>query len=129
MNNLGYRIIEENGLSIELMIDEIPLGELIGSRDMAIPFWLFDKDLPHFPPYGENRDNGMKIVTVCSCGEYGCSHTHCRIVQSENIIILSEFEDGNTGKKSDQEFHISKENYKAVISQILQKINEHKAEQ
>ena len=129
MNYLGYRIIEENGLSIELTIDETSLGELIGSRDTAIPFWLFDNDLPHLPPFGEKRNTGMKIVTVCSCGEYGCGHTHCRISQSNDTIILSEFEDGNTGKRSDQEFHIAKENYKAVISQILQTIDEHKSKQ
>jgi hypothetical protein len=76
MNILSYRSTDHNGLSIELLVDGQPLGDLIGARDGDIPYWIFKDDLPH----AGGHDPELRIVTVCSCGEYGCGHAEvsCR---------------------------------------------------
>ena len=44
MNTLGYCTTEENGPSFELLVDDLPLGEMVDAKDNAIPFWIIDDD-------------------------------------------------------------------------------------
>ena len=52
MPTLGYRCTEDNGLSFELLVDGQPLGDLVGSRDTAFPYWIVEDGLPRWPPLG-----------------------------------------------------------------------------
>src|SRR6476646_7760930 len=92
MNTLAFRTTEENGLSFELLVDGQPLGELVGARDMAIPFWIIEDDLPYWPPHGEHRDPEIRIVCCCSCGEYGSGHNQCRVVREGDEAAFRDFD-------------------------------------
>jgi hypothetical protein len=81
MNTLGYRCTEDNDLSFELLLDGQTLGALVGARDTAIPYWIIENDLPHWPPRGEPHDPEIRIACLCSYGEYGCGHTLCRVIR------------------------------------------------
>ena len=126
MNTLSFRITEENDLSFELLVDGESLGTLVDSCDKAIPFWLIEDDFPYFPPYGANRDDAKRIVTVCSCGEYGCGHTHCRIQNHADSVVLSDFEFGVTSEGAKKRFQFPRSNYNDVVRQIVQLAREHK---
>ena len=46
MNTLSFRTTDDNGLSIELLIDGHPLVELVDLGDTLIPYYYFEGDLP-----------------------------------------------------------------------------------
>ena len=80
------------------MVDDQPFGELLGDGNEGIPYWDVEDDLPYWPPHGEPRQADVRIVSVCSCGEYGCGHTRCRVEKTEDRVILRDFE-GDVSKK------------------------------
>jgi hypothetical protein len=124
MNTLGYRCIEDNGLSFELLVDGQPLGILVGAGDTAIPYWIVEGDLPYFPPNSATRDRDLRIVAVCSCGEYGCGHTRCRVVRSEQSVVFRDFDlNCNPGGRLKQ-LTFSKSNYESVVSEIVARARE-----
>ena len=116
---LGFQSTKENGLSFELLVDGQPLGMLIGARDTAIPYWIIKDDLPYLPPHGKQHDPEIRIVCVCSCGEYGCGHTRCRVVHEGDNVILRNFDVDVSREGSKKEFHFSLVNYKEVIAEIV----------
>jgi len=122
MNTLSFRTSYENklnGLSFELLVDGKPISGLIGARDSEIPYWLFDDDLPYFPPFGDDRDMSQRIVTVCVCGEYGCGHTHCRLASSDEMVELFDFDADVSTEGSKKKFLFSRSNYEQVVKEIV----------
>jgi hypothetical protein len=124
MNKHGYRCTDENGLSFERLVDGEPLGQLVGARDTAIPYWIIEDDLPYYPPHWETHDPEIRIVAVCSCGEYGCGHTQCRVIRSEASVILREFDMDCTAEGRQRQFEIARDSYDFVVSQIVAKARE-----
>lgn len=119
MNTLTFRTTDDNGLSFELLVNGRPLGELVGAQDWAIPFWIVEDDLPHSPPNGESRDPEVRIVCCCSCGEYGCGHTQCRVVREGDEVVFRDFEFDASPEGRRQVFRFSAANYQAVVSEIV----------
>lgn len=119
MNTLDYRCTDDNGLSFELLVDGQPLGVLVGARDTAIPYWIIEDDLPYFPPHGTKHDPDLRIVAVCSCGEYGCGHTRCRILRSDELVIISDFDLDCSREGRIKQFTFIRKNYEAVVSNIV----------
>jgi hypothetical protein len=119
MPTLGYRCTEDNGLSFELLVDGQPLGALVGATDTAIPFWIIEDDLPYWPPHGRQRDADIHIVCVCSCGEYGCGHTHCRVIREGDEVVFRDFDVDVSAEGSRREFRFSRANYEAVVAEIV----------
>lgn len=119
MNTLAFRTTNENGLSFELLVDGRPLGELVGAGDLAIPFWDVVDDLPRWPPHGESRDPDIRIVCCCSCGEYGCGHTQCRVVREGDVVVLRDFDFDASPEGRRQVFRFPTANYDAVVAEIV----------
>jgi hypothetical protein len=124
MNTLNFRSTDDNGLSFELLIDEEPLGELICVQDLAIPYWIFEDDLPYYPPHSTERESDIRIITVCSCGEYDCGHAQCRIVRNGNNVVFCDFDFDVTAEGSTKVFQFSAVNYDNVIKEIIRQVNE-----
>src|SRR5439155_22523379 len=119
MNTLAYRSNEDLGLSFELLVDGQLLGNLVGSRDTAIPYWIIREDLPYWPPSGNPGDLESRIVCVCSCGEYGCGHTRCRVIRDEEKVIFWEFDGDVSREGGDKSFEFTRANYDKVVSEIV----------
>jgi hypothetical protein len=120
MNTLDYRCTKDNGLSFELLVDGQPLGALIGSIDLAFPYWIVENDLPHWPPHGTPRDPEIRIVCVCECGEYGCGHAQCRVLHEHDSVIFRNFDFDVSSDGREKEFRFAAANYKAVVDEIVQ---------
>lgn len=115
---LSYRCTEENGLSFELLVDGQPLGVLIGSRDTTFPYWIVEDGLPRFPPHGPSDAPDVRIVCVCSCGEYGCGHAHCHIGHNGDQVVFSAFDFDVTREGALKTFQFESANYEAVCKEI-----------
>jgi hypothetical protein len=127
MNVLDYRTSDENGLSFELLVDGQPLGTLVGARDTMIPYWIIEDDLPYFPPHGPRHDSDVRIVTVCSCGEYGCGHTECRVIRGNDGVVFRDFDMDCTREGRLTQFTFFRENFDAVVGEIVAKARERKS--
>lgn len=119
MATLGCRWTEDNGLSFELLVDGLPLGGLIGSRSTAIPCRIVEDDLPYWPPHAGKLNPDIRIVCVCSCGEYGCGHAHCRVVREGQEIVFRDFDCDVDAEGSRKEFRFLSSNYEAVVGEIV----------
>ncbi len=124
MPTLSYRCTEANGLSFELLVDDQPLGALVGSRDTAFPYWIVEDGLPRWPPQGPPDDPEVRIVCVCSCGEYGCGHTQCRVIHEGDDVVFHEFTFDVTSEGAQKEFRFGAANYEAVGKEIAAKARE-----
>jgi hypothetical protein len=111
-------------LSFELLVDGQSLGMIVGARDTAFPYSIVDDDLPRWPPHGEPRDPLVRIVCVCSCGEYGCGHTQCRVIDEGDEVVFRDFDVDVSAEGSAKEFRFSQANYEAVIDEIVQRAHE-----
>jgi hypothetical protein len=127
MNRLSYRRTDDNGLSFELLVDGEPLGALVGARDNAIPYRIVDDDLPHLPPRGEEPDAYIRIVAVCSCGEYGCGHTQCRLISEGDCVWLCDFDGDSSHEGRQRAFQFARSNYDAVVAEVVKLTREYKA--
>lgn len=119
MNVLSFRCTDENGLSFELLVDGRPLGELVGAKDWAIPYWDVEDDLPRWPLHGPSREPDVRIVCCCSCGDYGCGHTQCRVSRERDQVVLGDFDGDASREGRRQVFRFSSDNYQAVVSQVV----------
>lgn len=131
MNVLGYKSDDKQYFSFELLVDGKPLGELTGSQHQNIPYWIFEDDLPYFPPHSPEfrTDEKIRIVTVCGCGEYGCGHTQCRVVREGNEVIFIDFHGDLTPRSEPKVFRFIAENYDNVIAAILKEVREREAKE
>lgn len=120
MPTLSYRCTEDNGLSFELLVDGEPLGALIGSRDTAFPYWIVEDGLPRWPPHGPPDVPDVRIVCACSCGEYGCGHAQCHVVQVGEEIVFRGFDLDVTREGARREFRFAAANYDAVCKGIAE---------
>jgi hypothetical protein len=127
VNTLSFRTTQDNGLSFELLVDGELLGSLIESNDTAIPYWLIEDDLPCLPQNWKNRDSTKKIVTVCSCGEYGCGHTHCHVRLHADTVEFGDFNLGLSPDGAKKRFQFSRSNYQEIIAQIVKLAGEYRA--
>lgn len=128
MNTLSFRTTEDNGLSFELLVDGRPLGELVGAQDYSFPYWDVVDDLPRWPPQGESRDPEVRIVCCCSCGEYGCGHTQCRVVREGDEVVFRDFDFDASREGRGQVFRFAAANYQAVVSEIVAWAQQRQAE-
>ena len=126
MNELAYRRTDENGLSFELLVDGDRLGDLVGAQDAAIPYWIIDDDLPYFPPQGASHHPELRIVAVCSCGEYGCGHTQCRVIRADDSVVFRDFDMDCTPDGHRKQFTFARDNYDHVIAQIVDDAQQYK---
>src|SRR5688572_25674211 len=120
MPTLSYRCTEDNGLSFELLVDGEPLGVLIGSRDTAFPYWIVEDGLPRLPPHGPSDAPDVRIVCVCSCGEYGCGHAQCHVAHDGSEVVFSEFDCDVIREGALKEFRFAAANYETVCRQIAE---------
>jgi hypothetical protein len=88
VNTLSFRTSDDNGLSIELLVDGEPLMSQ-SSDETCLPFWLCEDGIPTFPPYDEK--SSRLIVGVCGCGEYGCSNTNVEFRRASGTVSLDRF--------------------------------------
>ncbi|WP_148215706.1 hypothetical protein [Acaryochloris marina] len=127
LNVLNYRSLEVHGLSFELMVDRKPIGEIVGTSDTAVPYWLFKTGVALRPLSQLNSgDTGKRVVAVCPCGTYGCSCISCNVVQSwDRNIVFREF---TTDLRSSLLpfnlliFSFSLDNYNSVVKSIFDDI-------
>ena len=121
MNTLAYRISEQNGLSFELLVDGEPLAALVSAPDLEIPYWIIHNDLPTFPPGADGADPHIRIIAVCSCGEYGCGHTRCRVKRTDDdSVVLHDFDVVCSPEGRKQQFEFSRLNYDTVVGEIAE---------
>jgi hypothetical protein len=127
LNTLSYRKRDNNDLSFELIIDGSPFGDLIGEPDMPITYWYFlDEGFDRQLPRSSWRDDGRRLIAVCSCGESGCGHVDCLVELGTELVIFKNF-GGDTARDrmSDMEFRFSVENYQMVLSDIVNTAREY----
>lgn len=124
MNTISVEVSEENGLSFELLVDGKPMGAVLGDGNEGIPYWLVKDGLPSFPPSGSTADPGVRIVSVCGCGEYGCGHSRCNITQTNEIVEFSNFIGDVGAKGKNFQFRFPVAQYQAVCEQISRQANE-----
>ncbi len=123
-NKLGCRCLEDDYLSIELLIDEKPIEGLAESDNRAIPFYYFENDdLPHF--YSEYEGFELYVLGVCSCGDAGCGSAECEIVQEKDWVVFRNFRYGHS-LLEDAEFRFTHENYNSVIKAIVDEVRKYK---
>lgn len=120
MATLSYRCTDDNGLSFELLVDGQPLGALVGSRDTTFPYWIVEDGLPRWPPHGPSDAPEVRIVCVCSCGEYGCGHTQCRVAREGDHVVFYGFDFDVTREGAGKEFRFGAANYDAVCQEIAE---------
>jgi hypothetical protein len=120
MPTLTYRCTDDNGLSFELLVDGEPLGALVGSRDTAFPYSIVEDGLPRYPPFGTPDDLDARIVCVCSCGEYGCGHTGCRVTREGDEVVFNEFDFDVSREGARKLFRFALANYEAVCKDIAE---------
>lgn len=119
-NKLNYRCIENDYLSIELLIDEKPIEGLIEADNQAIPFYFFEKDVL---PQGYHKND--YLLGACSCGDSGCGSAECEIIREDNCVVFQNFKYGHSLPK-DAEFKFSHENYDSVMRSIIEEVKKYK---
>ena len=119
MRALSYRSSSDNGLSFDLLVDGIPLGELLADGNEGIPYWIVEDDLPGWPSHGGSNDPSYRIVTGCSCGEYGCGHSRCRVIKTSDTVTFQEFT-GDVGPNGiDHSFTFLRSDYNYTVADIV----------
>lgn len=102
MNSLSFTTdMTEFGLFFILLIDGIPIQDILELDELGIPFWLIDKGLPRFL---ETSDNNVFLVSVCGCGQKDCGHTRCVIEHLDNVVIFKRFMGERNHQRPDKEF-------------------------
>lgn len=119
MATLSFRCTDDNGLSFELLVDCQSLGALVGSRDTAFPYSIVEDGLPRWSPYGPSDSPNVRIISVCSCGEYGCGHAQCHVTRDGDEIVFSQFDCDVSREGAGREFRFSTENYETVCKEIV----------
>ncbi len=123
-NKLSYRCLEDDYLSIELLIDEKPVEGLAEADYRAIPFYDFEtNELPHY--YNEFEGFELYILGVCSCGVEGCGSAVCEIVREKDYVVFRNFRYGHSLPKN-AEFRFTHENYDSVMKAIFEDIEKYR---
>jgi hypothetical protein len=123
VNTLRVQITSGNGLSFDLLIEGQRIGELIDDGNEGIPYWIVEDDLPYWPPHAKPAEKDVYIVSVCSCGEYGCGHSRSQIEKGIECVILQKFE-GDVGKKGEElVYEVSRQDYDEAVSIVVREAN------
>jgi len=126
MSALSFRSSPDNGLSFDLLVDGVALGEVLADGNEGIPYWIVEDDLPYWPPHGTPRDPDYRIVTVCSCGEYGCGHTRCRVIKTPDTVTLRDFAGDVGADGAAKVLTFSRSDYDHVVSAVVAETRHHK---
>jgi len=59
-------------------------------------------------------------VCCCSCGEYGCGHTQCRVVHEGGEFVFRDFDFDVTPEGRGRVFRFPAADYEAVVSEIVE---------
>ena len=121
MDRLAFHETSNNGLSFELLVNGKPLCEMIGGEEGGIPYWLFEDNLPHYPPFGLSQDRTRRIVCVCECGEYGCGHTSCRLVEDNGVVTLCEFSGVVSPSEERRSFTFEAGHFQEVVAEMVRR--------
>jgi hypothetical protein len=123
VNQLSFHISEfEGAMWVYLFVDGRPIEELVEGESGGLHSTYFGSDdLPHLPPWSEHWDGETYMVSHCSCGEYGCGNTNCRILVEEDLIVMDRFRTGNATNDS-LKFEFHREEFKMVIAALYQAI-------
>ncbi|MDR1192201.1 MAG: hypothetical protein LBK60_11175 [Verrucomicrobiales bacterium] len=120
MNTLSYHSSLDNGfLAFELFVDGVAFGEILGNGYKGIPYWNIENDLPHCPPHGASRNLDFRIVTVCSCGEYGCGHSRCRVIKTAETVTFCDFTGDVSTNSTNHVFVFSHPDYQCIVNGII----------
>jgi hypothetical protein len=124
MNLLSLRVDPDNddelGLSFVLVVDGCPIGDLVSTQvDSHIPWWIVEDGLPTLLGRQAASDPEMRIVAVCSCGEYGCGHTRCRVLVTGDQVVFEGFENDVSDTGRTRRFVFERSNYDAVIAELV----------
>jgi hypothetical protein len=138
LNNLSYQIIEFNEqnieegyfvkdeelpiISIEFLIDGKTVSDLLKTNNKAIPYYLFENDLPKF-----SRNEELYLLGVCKCGVDGCGRVTCVVNKEQGFVTFREISNNRVKFPKEFEFRFSRENYDLVITEVLKKINEYRS--
>ena len=80
------------GLYFDLLVDGVPIQDLLHSGDAGIPYWLVQNGLPFYSPERGNIQNShIRLVAVCGCGEYDCGHTRCTVKRIDDRVVFEDF--------------------------------------
>jgi hypothetical protein len=119
MNILNFKPIYENhGICIDLYIDDKSIYEIFDKNIYSLPYWIFDDDLPYYPP-GEKENNSRRIIGVCSCGEYGCGNINCEIKETRENIEIFDFQGDVRKEHRSLRFIFDKLKFNETIKEIL----------
>lgn len=118
INTLSYNFFDQNDGSFELLVDGVPLAELVNYEDTLIPFWIIDNGIPTFPPHESPEEINERIVAVCGCGEYGCDSITCQIEIAKDFVIFSKFKRPGYSRIINETFIFTKENFQEIEKQI-----------
>jgi len=124
-NALDFVTTDDNGLSFVLMVDGIPLAQHIGAPDKAIPYWLFDGSRPPGLPLLGNQDPALRIVAVCSCGEYGCGCSSCTVRVGPATVTFEKFDGDVSPTGRNVVFVFTTADYEATTSKIAERALEY----
>lgn len=118
MNVLSFTTSQEwFGLCFELLIDGEPIEVILNSDEGGIPYWLIDNGLPRF---SENTaSNDVRLVSVCGCGQYGCGHTRCDVVQDGKIVTLNNFIGEKNHQRPNRQFVFDAAQFKEIEQHIV----------
>lgn len=124
LNKLSYRLLDDDYLCIELLIDGNPIEGLAEADNKAIPFYDFEtNELPHY--YNEFEGAELYILGVCSCGVEGCGNAVCEITQEKDCVVFQNFRYGHSLPKG-TEFRFTHENYDSVMREIFEDVENYK---
>ena len=126
MNTLAVQVLQENGLSFELLVDGEPISKHLNDGNGGIPHWIVGDGLPTWPPTGTNADAAVRIVSVCGCGEYGCGHTRCAIRRDGEVVVFENFAGDVGSRGSGFRFVFPASEYDEVSSVMAERTLEYK---
>jgi hypothetical protein len=117
---LTQRISREDGVAFELLIGGEALGNVVGPPHYGpVPLWLVKDTLPHLPSEAE-PEVSLTIVSVCSCGEYGCGRTACRVLPGDDEVVFCEFDIDGVSQSASYEFVFPRADFDRVVRAILE---------
>lgn len=81
------------GYFFQLLVDNVPIQEIIGPPCGGMPCWMALDGLPKFDSDDELEFPSTRIIAVCDCGEDGCGHIRCEVSRKDDLVVFSDFTD------------------------------------
>ena len=130
MNSISLLSTNDDGLTFCFLVDEQLLGEILGAPGNGIPHRYIVDSLPSIPPYPNvtPTEPSLRLVAVCTCGEFGCGHTKCRIRYTEQQVSMSEFVTKDKPSTKNHSFRFDSNDFNRVISRMIDEANRFRRE-